>query len=299
MLKSSVHLVWYCLRTDYMNLRYTFKSFPSLVKLKRLVISLFDFSCLNIVAKFKAFAPNSAGNYRTRARQAVSTINNFPSAMIEFLEGNVKSPFRAHSISDFLQSESNEFSSGKLGDLFLEFGSDKSSIHNYDLVYEKIIGDPMKVSGILEIGLGTNNTKIISTMGSEGKPGASLRAFRNYCPNAQIFGADIDRDILFNEERIQTFFVDQLDSKTLKELHQKLPSNLDLIIDDGLHSIDANLRVMTFALPLLKVGGWLVIEDVSENSLELWQLVSMLIPSDFRSSLILAKNGFLFLVQRL
>jgi hypothetical protein len=282
-----------------MKLRHFLKSISPLLKFKRFMFSLFHFSFLNVLKTFKAFVPNSAGNYRIKAKQTVISVNNFPLAMIDFLERHVSRSTLPQSVCDFVQSLSHDSPSGVLGEFFSYFGSDKSTNHNYDLVYEKILGDPTRVSGILEIGLGTNNTKIISNMGSAGKPGASLRAFRSYCPNARIFGADIDQDILFSEEKIQTFFVDQLDSNTFNYLARQLPSSLDLIIDDGLHSIDANMRTMTFALPLLKVGGWLVIEDIGDNSLELWRLIAGLLPSDYSSTLVLAKNGSLFVVQRL
>ena len=62
---------------------------------------------------------------------------------------------------------------------------------------------------ILEIGLGTNNVDVVSNMGRDGIPGASLRAFRDYLINSKIYGADIDKSILFSEERIETYFVDQ------------------------------------------------------------------------------------------
>ena len=259
----------------------------------------FQFSLINVVTTFKVFAPNSAGNYKTRARQTILTINSFPSAMIEFLEKHVNPHFSVQTVPEFLDLVPTVSHSGILGDYLIEFGSDKSNVHNYDLIYESILGDPSKVDAILEIGLGTNNTKIISTMGITGKPGASLRAFKSYCPNARIFGADVDREILFSEERIQTFFVDQLQTHTFFELKRNLPSEFDLVIDDGLHSLDANLRTLTFGLPLLKVGGWLVIEDIGENSLDLWKLIGLTFPKEFSTSLVLAKKGALFLVQKL
>jgi hypothetical protein len=36
--------------------------------------------------------------------------------------------------------------------------------------------------------------------------GGSLRAFREFFPNARIIGLDIDREALFQEGRISTFF---------------------------------------------------------------------------------------------
>ena len=42
-------------------------------------------------------------------------------------------------------------------------------------------------------------------------PGASLRAWRDFFPNATILGADLDREVLFEEERITTGYMDQTD----------------------------------------------------------------------------------------
>ena len=52
-----------------------------------------------------------------------------------------------------------------------------SYVHNYHLVYSALFKNKNNVKKILEIGIGTNNTKLISNMGQNGIPGASLRAF--------------------------------------------------------------------------------------------------------------------------
>ena len=76
-------------------------------------------------------------------------------------------------------------------------------------------------------------------MGTYGKPGASLRMWRDYFYNANIYGADIDKGILFNEDRINTYFVDQLDSETIKSMWNNIGlKDFDIIIDDGLHEVD-------------------------------------------------------------
>ena len=58
-------------------------------------------------------------------------------------------------------------------------------------------------------------------MSSNGKPGASLRVWRDYFYNAEIYGADIDKTN-FSEKRIKTFFVDQLDKKEIKKCGNQL-----------------------------------------------------------------------------
>jgi hypothetical protein len=49
------------------------------------------------------------------------------------------------------------------------------------------------------------------------KPGGSLRTFQKYL-DANVYGADFDKKILFQEKRIKTFFVNQLDQLTLRYL---------------------------------------------------------------------------------
>ena len=58
-------------------------------------------------------------------------------------------------------------------------------------------------------------------MGPMGKPGASVRAFRDYFTKAKIFGADIDSEILFSEKRIKTYKVDQCSIDSMENLFKK------------------------------------------------------------------------------
>ena len=53
------------------------------------------------------------------------------------------------------------------------------------------------------------------------RPGASLRVWKEFFTKAKIFGADIDKNTLFREKRIQTFHVDQFDSKVLRKCGRK------------------------------------------------------------------------------
>jgi len=56
-------------------------------------------------------------------------------------------------------------------------------------------------------------------MGINYKPGSSLRVWKDYFKNAEIYGADLDKTILFNnEDKIHTFYVDQLDSGSIKKM---------------------------------------------------------------------------------
>ena len=75
-------------------------------------------------------------------------------------------------------------------------------------------------------------------MGISAKPGASLRVWRDYFPGANIFGADIDQDILFSENRVETFYLDQTSKESIDAMWRAIKiSDFDLIIDDGLAHI--------------------------------------------------------------
>lgn len=186
----------------------------------------------------------------------------------------------------------------KLELLLHRYGSDKSTSHNYHHLYGLILSNPKSIGSLLEIGLRTNNVDLASNMGINGKSGASLRAFREFLPGAKISGADVDRRILFEEHNIKAFFVDQTKPESFEALARAVDCKLDVIIDDGLHSANANIASLAFACTNLSKGGWFVVEDIGANALPVWRVVSTLLPSDYRSWIISAKEGMLFLLRR-
>lgn len=161
-----------------------------------------------------------------------------------------------------------------------EYGSDKghkninTCKHNYTQVYYKLF-NPIKNNKlrVFELGLGTNNTLLKSNMGADGKPGASLFGWRQFFPNATIFGADIDKDILFQTDRIKTYYCDQTNPEEIKRMwsNKELWAPFDIIIEDGLHEFDANVTFFENSIHKLKKGGFLIIEDIVINTLPLWQ----------------------------
>jgi hypothetical protein len=150
-------------------------------------------------------------------------------------------------------------------------GSDKGakdiirSWHNYTPFYYKLLVDrkeePLR---IFELGLGTNHLDVKSNMGASGKPGASLRGWREFFPKALVFGADIDSRVLFEEDRIKTYYCDQLNPVAIKELwdHSELEEGFDLLIEDSLHTYDANVCFLENSIHKLKLNGIYVTEDV-------------------------------------
>lgn len=251
--------------------------------------------------QFALFSPNSGGDAASRfnlTMQCVITLLPVMERALPALEHRSLSPMTMESMC---RNEREQAAVAALGELFVTYGSDKATLHNYHCLYGHILGEPRRISSILEIGMGTNNPDVVSNMGVQGRPGASLRAFRDFLPHALVYGADVDRRILFSEDRIRTFFVDQLDPAALSALGEQLPENLDLIIDDGLHAPDANLNTLAFALPRVRVGGWIVIEDIAPAALPFWQVVAALIPGRFEKYILRgrAPNGWVFALKRL
>ena len=101
-------------------------------------------------------------------------------------------------------------------------------------------------------------------MGASGKPGASLRAWRDYFPNAIVIGADIDKDVLFEENRIKTFYIDQTNPNTIENFWNLVNlSDFDIIIDDGLHTFEAGKILFENSIDYLHSSGYCIIEDVA------------------------------------
>lgn len=113
---------------------------------------------------------------------------------------------------------------------------------------------------VLEIGIGS-----VSAMKHVPgyQPGASLRMWRDYFPDAQIFGVDKDTSVLFQEDRIKTSYCDQADANELLAIGQWTGGGLDLIVDDGSHDPLHQLWTARMLLSYLKPGGIYVIEDVN------------------------------------
>ena len=118
---------------------------------------------------------------------------------------------------------------------------------------------------LFEMGLGTNNPGLPSSMGPRGVPGASLRGWSEYFPFAEIVGADIDRDILFDDAdaRIKTYWCDQTDESALEAMWKKDDGMFDIIVDDGLHTFRANKTMLLASFHRLKPGGVYVVEDLN------------------------------------
>jgi hypothetical protein len=162
-----------------------------------------------------------------------------------------------------------------LSSIMKNYGSDKGSPHEVDItpsgwianrytdIYHILFGTIRdSATKIFECGIGTNNEDVASNMTSNGAPGASLRGWRDYFWNAHIYGADIDKRILFEEERIKTYYVDQTKPESIQKMWEEINEyDFDVILDDGLHEAYANITLLENSWDRLKHNGIYIIED--------------------------------------
>jgi hypothetical protein len=141
--------------------------------------------------------------------------------------------------------------------------------HRYSDFYDVLFRHRRnEIKRVLECGIGTGNLEIPSNMGRNARPGASLRVWRDYFPNALIYGADVDPETMFTEERIFTLIFDQLDEESIRNAVNNLePGTFELIVDDGLHTFQANATLFRNTNQLLSDLGIYIIEDVTPANL--------------------------------
>lgn len=154
-----------------------------------------------------------------------------------------------------------------LGELFVKYGSDKHRngyTPHFHALFKNIRDREIN---LLEIGIGTMIPGVHSSMVGYAlpnyKPGGSLRAWRDYFPHGNIVGADVQPDTQFTEERITTLLCDSTDPKIVEILGDR---KFDIIIDDGSHYDESQLKTIRNLWQFVNPGGYYIIEDVYPSS---------------------------------
>lgn len=202
------------------------------------------------------------------------------------LDGFLKKTYRLHAVNREIEgveaglgykfTSFHKKKANPIAALCDRYGSDKGEVaptghpyswpsHSYADYYFRLFSHcRMEVRKVFECGLGTNNPGLTSSMGIAGQPGASLRVWRDYFPNARVYGADIDREVLFQDDRITTAYIDQLDPAAIAAFWQGIgETDFDLMVDDGLHTFEAGKCLFLHSIGRLRSEGVYVIEDVS------------------------------------
>jgi len=135
--------------------------------------------------------------------------------------------------------------------------TDRGGWRGYNRVYSKYIGhlrkEPLK---IMEIGA---------------NHGYGLLAWARYFPNSTIFSLETElkyakqhNEMLLKHEEYTRVKINYLNS-TEPYTWVQLDEMYDIIIDDGSHKPEDQVRTLRFAWPYLKNGGFYFIEDISSR----------------------------------
>jgi hypothetical protein len=182
-----------------------------------------------------------------------------------------------------------------LDDISDIFGTDKGGIkspvswelHNYTPIYDLIFAG-LSPERVLECGIGDYYEG--GNENSDRNPGASLRMWREYFANVDIYAIDIDSSKLFKSDRIRTYEVDQTDPASIDSFLMEIGENLtfDIIIDDGLHTGEAAVTLFDRLYHRLIPGGYYVIEDLKLNHIQFF--INFVNNSDYVYNLTLVNN---------
>jgi hypothetical protein len=141
-----------------------------------------------------------------------------------------------------------------------KYGTDKGgwhltpphdTCHNYTPTYFHLFAERAgEIGNVLEIGIAD---------------GRSLRMWRDFFPNAMIWGIDSNPACIFTERRIACYVADQSSKKDLDRVLGDNPPRFDLIVDDGSHEPAHQVFTARFLLPYLTPTGIYVIEDIEPD----------------------------------
>lgn len=177
----------------------------------------------------------------------------------------------------------NEFKT-ELCEIFFKHRSDKCPqiFHSYSPKYYEYLKDKQEtIKTVLEIGVGTN--EIMNPIcGENYEIGASLKSWAEFFYNAKIFAVDIDKEVLFQTDRIKCFYTDQSNEISLNESVleiKKSENNLyltfDLIIDDGSHLIDHMILSYETLSKYVSNNGFYIIEDIKYKDLNIFSNIKL------------------------
>lgn len=131
--------------------------------------------------------------------------------------------------------------------------SDKGTVHSYIEVYSDLFKNQTENIDLLEIGV---------------NDGDSMKLWSNYFFNSNIIGIDIDlRKLKYPQNGFKAY---QADGTNKEQLDFLLGSQkFDIIIDDGSHILEHQLKSFEILFDRLKDDGIYIIEDIQNPNQDL------------------------------
>lgn len=135
-------------------------------------------------------------------------------------------------------------------------GDEGPGHHSYGAVYQALIQllkSKGKIASVVEIGV---------------QRGGSILLWQHLCPKAFVIGLDIaygiDKAVAdqIDNKRFEFIEGNAYSPKSIEAVAKQFPDGVDLLIDDGPHTLKSQLDFLQMYLPLLADGGYAVIEDI-------------------------------------
>ena len=159
-----------------------------------------------------------------------------------------------------------------MNDLSLKYKLDKNCKygHDYIPIYEKLFHNiKYDVKNILEIGIGCLERDQMTHMKHLNyKIRNSLRFWRDYFINANVYGCYIFEEALFEDDRIKTFVCNQSNKKSLNDLINNIGNKLDIIIDNGSNQLEHQTISFIELEKHLTDDGIYVIENIFTHNID-------------------------------
>jgi len=133
-----------------------------------------------------------------------------------------------------------------LHDLGILHGTDKATYHNFCNFYESKLKD-VEIKSVLEIGV---------------KNGASLKMWRDFYPNAKVYGVDINKPLGIKG-------VAEIKADASKPIEQLYGKTFDLIIDDGSHL--CSHQIATYQNLIGRCNKFYIVEDLHTSFIQSYQ----------------------------
>ena len=136
-------------------------------------------------------------------------------------------------------------------------GTDKDTFHSYIEMYERFLAPLIdKPATIAEVGI---------------QYGGSMLLWQDYLPKANFIYLD-NIDAVHSKiydsldlKRSTIFFEDAYTQEAAAKVKKLARKGIDLIIDDGPHTLESQCQFLSLYLPLLAKGGVAIIEDVQST----------------------------------
>lgn len=154
----------------------------------------------------------------------------------------------------------------ELCDIAFRYRTDKCPKirHSYTEAYHKLFKDNRnEIKKVFEMGIGFPETMshVERAIGEPHIVGASLYMWRDYFPNAKIYGADWDPRGIFEADRIKTYLCDERYPQDVKAVINDVGTDIDIFIDDGEHKCEVQILLAKTVLPMLRKDVIYIIED--------------------------------------